>query len=622
MPNSLGPAELLIKYGTKQQCDYYLPRLAKGIDIPCFALTGPNAGSDAASIPDSGIVCHQKVDGKEVLGIRLNWNKRYITLSPVATIIGLAFRMFDPENLLGKGEDIGISCALVPATTPGVVTGRRHFPLNSAFMNGPTQGKDVFVPMSALIGGEKMAGQGWRMLMDCLSAGRAISLPSSACAGGQLAALTSGAYARVRQQFNQSISHFEGIEEPLSRIAGNAYIIDAGLSLATSAIDAGHKPAVAGAILKYHTTERARSIGIDAMDIHGGKGICLGPKNYLGRGYQSAPISITVEGANILTRSLIIYGQGAIRCHPYVFDVMESIRAKNEKRFDASFWGHASFIMANLTRSLIYGFTDAHGSHAPKSSMRRYYQLINRYSSNLALMSDYAMAIMGGALKRREKISARLGDILSKLYLACAVLKRFHEDGEPISDSVLVQWSCEQLLYECEEAMANIITNFPGRAAGLILRLIVLPLGRRRKQPSDSLGACVAQLLVKDCDTRDRLTQDVFKEVLATSPVGSLEQGFLKICLATDLEAVLMQAWKKGKLFKLTALERIDEALDKSLITKKQAEILHEAEQARQAIIAVDDFDSKDLQRIVVAKPMKKTAEAKAIKRRAQEILD
>lgn len=602
VPNSLGPAELLIKYGTEEQKDYYLPRLAQGIDIPCFALTGPNAGSDAASIPDTGVVCKKNIDGKPVLGILLNWNKRYITLSPIATVIGLAFRMFDPENLLGKGVDIGISCALVPAKTPGVVTGRRHFPLNTAFMNGPTQGKDVFIPLSALIGGEKMAGQGWRMLMECLSAGRAISLPSSACSGGQVAALTSGAYARVRQQFNQSICQFEGIEEPLARIAGNTYIIDAGLSLAASAIDAGHKPAVVGAILKYHTTERARSLAMDAMDIHGGKGICLGPNNYLGRGYQSAPISITVEGANILTRSLIIFGQGAIRCHPYVFDEMESIRAKDIHGFDLSFWGHASFIMANLTRSIVYGLTDARASHAPQSSLRRYYQLINRYSSNLALMADYAMAIMGGALKRREKISARLGDVLSKLYLVSAVLKRFHDDGEPEADKPLAEWSCEQLLYECEEAIANIIVNFPGKAARTLLRLLVLPLGRKRKLPSDALGSTVAQLLTKNCETRDRLTKDVFKEASATAPIGILEQGFLRVCLAENLESKLMKAWKKDELTKLTAVERIEEALEKSMITDKEAAILREAEHARQAIIAVDDFDNSDLQRVPAKK--------------------
>lgn len=616
VPNSLGPAELLLKYGTQEQRDYYLPRLAKGIDIPCFALTGPNAGSDAASIPDSGIVCRQKVDGREVLGVRLNWNKRYITLAPVATVIGLAFRMFDPDNLLGKGEDIGITCALIPAETPGVVIGRRHFPLNAAFMNGPTQGKDVFVPMSAIIGGEKMAGQGWRMLMECLSAGRVISLPSSACGGAQLSALTCGAYARIRQQFNQSISQFEGIEEPLARIAGNAYIIDSGLRMGIAAVDQGQKPAVVGAILKYHTTERARGIGIDAMDIHGGKGICLGPKNYLGRGYQSAPISITVEGANILTRSLIIFGQGAIRCHPYVYAEMESIRENDVKAFDRAFWGHASFIMANFVRSIIYGFTDGRGGRVPKSTMKRQYQLLNRYSSNMAFMTDYAMAIMGSTLKRREKISARMGDILSKLYLISAVLKRFHDDGEPASDRPLVQWSCEQLFYECEEAMANIIANFPGRAARLFLRCLLLPLGRRRKLPADELGAKLAQILTQVGPARDRLTQDLFKEDIPGCAVGNLEAGFIKICAVEALEQRLMQAWKKGELQALTAMQRIEEALEKGMFTEQEAVLLREAEQLRQDIIAVDDFAGKDLQRNTA----KDTSQAKAVHKEKENV--
>jgi len=391
VPNSLGPAELLLKYGTDAQKNYYLPRLAIGLEIPCFALTGPNAGSDAASIPDTGIVCYETVNGENVLGVRLNWNKRYITLCPVATVIGLAFRLFDPDNVLGKGTDVGISCALIPAHTPGVISGRRHFPLNTAFMNGPTQGKDVFVSIDCLIGGADMAGHGWRMLMECLSVGRAISLPSSASGGSQAVALATSAYARIRKQFNQPIARFEGIEEPLARIAERVYIIDAALTMTVAAIDNGAKPPVAGAIVKYHTTERSRQISLDAMDIIGGKGICLGPNNYLGRGYEGAPIAITVEGANILSRCLIIFGQGAIRCHPYVFPEMESIRQQNLKGFDEAVWGHIGFTLANFTKSLLFIFTDGHFTKAPKGPVTRYYQLIHRYSSNLAFLSDYAM---------------------------------------------------------------------------------------------------------------------------------------------------------------------------------------------------------------------------------------
>lgn len=406
VPNSLGPAELLLKYGTEEQKNYYLPRLADGREMPCFALTAPNAGSDAASITDTGIVCKGLWKGKKVLGLKLNWNKRYITLCPIATVIGLAFKMFDPENILGKGVDLGITCALIPSDTKGVVTGRRHFPLNTAFLNGPTQGKDVFIPLDFIIGGADMAGHGWRMLMECLSAGRAISLPSSASGGSQAVALGTGAYARIRKQFNQPIGKFEGIEEPLARIASNTYLIDAALTMAASAIDLGAKPSVAGAILKYHTTERARHTVIDAMDIHGGKGICLGPNNYLGRGYQGSPIGITVEGANILSRSLIIFGQGAVRCHPYVFAELESIRKKDLEAFDKAFWGHVGFIFTNFTKSLVFAWTDARLTSAPSSVLKRYYQLAHKYSTYLAFLADFSMVVLGGALKRREKLSS------------------------------------------------------------------------------------------------------------------------------------------------------------------------------------------------------------------------
>ncbi|MFI4919924.1 MAG: acyl-CoA dehydrogenase, partial [Legionellales bacterium] len=470
VPNSLGPAELLLKYGTDAQKNYYLPRLACGLDIPCFALTGPNAGSDAASIPDTGIVCYEKQHGENVLGIRLSWDKRYITLCPVATVIGLAFRLFDPENLLGKGEDIGITCALIPAQTPGVKKGRRHFPLNTGFLNGPTQGQDVFISIDCLIGGADMAGHGWRMLMECLSVGRAISLPSSAVGAIQSAALASGAYARVRKQFNTSIGKFEGIEEPLARIAGNAYMTDAALMMTVAAIDQGEKPSVAGAILKYHTTERARQVGQDAMDIHGGKGICLGPHNYLGRSYQASPISITVEGANILTRNLIIFGQGAIRCHPYVYREMKSIANNDISAFDSAFWGHVGFVFSNALQSLIFSFTDGRLTSAPKGQMRRNYQLIHCYSSKLAFLADFSMMALGASLKRREKISARLGDILSYLYIASAVLRRFKQEGESQADVPLVDWCCLDLFYACEQSIQDIIANYPVRWARLVLK--------------------------------------------------------------------------------------------------------------------------------------------------------
>ena len=597
VPNSLGPAELLLKYGTEEQKNYYLPRLANGREIPCFALTGPNAGSDAASIPDQGIVCYQSVNGQEVLGMRLTWNKRYITLCPVATVIGLAFRLFDPENLLGKGYDVGISCALIPANTPGVIKGRRHFPLNTAFLNGPTQGKDVFVPIDTLIGGPNMAGCGWRMLMECLSVGRAISLPSSASGGSQTAALGSGAYARVRKQFNQPIGNFEGIEEPLARIAGNTYMIDAALTMTAAAIDHGAKPSVAGAILKYHTTERARQVAIDAMDIHGGKGICLGPNNYLGRGYQGAPISITVEGANILSRSLIIFGQGAIRCHPYVLKEIESVRDQDLQKFDQAFWGHVGFFFANFTKSMLFIFTNGRLIKAPSGTTQRYYQLIHRYSSNLAFLADFSMIMLGGELKRKEKLSARLGDLLSSLYLASAVLKRFHQDGEPAGDLPIVEWACQQLLYESALAIQGVIANFPSKSARIFLKLVLQPFGILSHKPSDKLGQQVARLLTEPSQTRDRLTRLVFCEASENCPLGKVEEAFLKICVAELLEKKVSRAIKANKLHKLTLLEQIDEAVACAVLTKQEAQCLREAELARQEAIAVDDFSHNDLAR-------------------------
>lgn len=597
VPNSLGPAELLLKYGTQTQKSYYLPRLATGEEIPCFALTSPDAGSDAASIADQGIVCYQEINGEQILGISLTWNKRYITLCPVATLIGLAFRLFDPDNILGQGHDVGISCALVPANTPGVVHGRRHFPLNMAFLNGPTSGKNVFVPIDYLIGGRDMAGHGWRMLMECLSAGRAISLPSSASGGAQAAALATGAYARVRKQFQQPIARFEGIEEPLARITGNTYIIDAALTMAAASIDQGEKPSVAGAILKYHSTERARQIVLDAMDVHGGKGICLGPNNYLGRGYQGVPIGITVEGANILSRNLIIFGQGALRCHPYVFREIDSIQQGNLTQFDEAFWGHIGFFFTNFIRTILYIFTNGRGTNAPKTPEKRYYQLIRRFSCNLAFLADFSMIMLGRSLKRKEKISARLGDILSYLYLASAVLKRFHDDGHPVDDRPLVDWCCQHLFYEISVAIEGIITNFPGRWTRVFLKTLLQPLGIKCKIPSDQLGHQLAQILTEPNETRTRLTRLVFSEAHENCPLGRLEDTFHRVVIASSLEKKVIQAVKNGTLKSLSFIEQIKEATRLEILTPVEAQELQEVELARQAVIAVDDFSFEDLER-------------------------
>lgn len=598
VPNSLGPSELLLKYGTKSQKDYYLPRLADGREIPCFALTSPTAGSDAASITDKGIVCTKEINGISVLGVTLNWSKRYITLCPVATVIGLAFKLYDPDNLLGKGESIGISCALIPADTKGVTRGRRHFPLNAAFMNGPTQGRDVFIPLDNLIGGKEMAGHGWQMLMECLSAGRSISLPSSASGSVQFAAMVSGAYARIRRQFNRSIADFEGIEEPLARIAGNTYIIDAALTMAASAIDGGARPAVVGAILKYHTTERARQVSLDTIDIHGGKGICLGPSNYLGRGYQGSPIAITVEGANILTRSLIIFGQGAIRCHPYVLRELESIKVGDVLAFEEAFMSHTGYFLSNMAKSLVFTFTGAYGTKVPNSRVKHAYQLILKYSANLGFLADISLMLMGEQLKRKEKISARLGDMLSNLYLVSAVLKRYHEDGEPEADLPLIQWCCQNLFHALDEAILGIIDNFKGRGIRILLRLLLNPLGKAHKSPSDALGRKVALLISTPTETRTRLTHAVFKEVHPNNPAGFVEATFLQCCAVEEYQKRVLQAVKEGKLHTLTFLEQIDEAKTLGLLSEEEALQLQNAENARLQVIAVDDFSHKELQKL------------------------
>jgi acyl-CoA dehydrogenase len=466
VPNSLGPAELLVHYGTEAQKDHYLPRLARGEDVPCFALTGPRVGSDAAAIPDTGIVCRGSWQGEQVIGLKLNFSKRYITLAPVATVVGLAFRMYDPEQLLGTQADLGITCALIPRDTAGLEIGLRHFPLNIPFQNGPLRGHDVFVPLDCIIGGPKMAGQGWRMLVEQLSVGRCISLPSNATGGAKAAIFATGAYARIRRQFNTPVGRFEGVEQVIARMVGLTYTMDAARSVTTAAIDAGARPAVPAGILKYHVTELARRVADDAMDVHGGKGICLGPRNYLGRGYQSIPIAITVEGANILTRSLIIFGQGAIRCHPFVLREMNAARNPDRKQglkeFDAALFAHIGFALSNAVRSLVMALTFARFSKAPDTGpTRRYYQHIQRFSASFAFATDVTMLVFGGYLKKKESISARLGDVLSAMYLASMVLKHHEDQGQPPEDLPVVEWACRQLLYQAQEQLHSVAAQLP-----------------------------------------------------------------------------------------------------------------------------------------------------------------
>lgn len=598
VPNSLGPAELLLHYGTEEQQQHYLPRLARGEEIPCFGLTGPEAGSDAGSMPDTGIVCKAEYEGKkDVLGIRLNWEKRYITLGPVATLLGLAFKLYDPEHLIGDTEELGITVALIPTDTPGIEIGRRHFPLNIPFQNGPNTGKDVFIPMDKIIGGVERVGQGWKMLMESLAAGRSISLPSLSAGAGKLVSRATGGYARIRKQFKTPIGRFEGVEERLARIAAYTYRMDATREMTCGAVDMGEKPSVVSAIAKYNLTETMRTVVNDAMDIQGGAAICMGPRNFIGRMYQAIPISITVEGANILTRSLIIFGQGAVRCHPYVLDEMQAVSDKDEKaglvRFDKALFGHIGFTMSNIARTFFLGLTGARFVKTPVSGTeRRYYQQLTRMSSAFALLADMSMLALGGALKRKEKLSGRLADILSHLYLASACLKKFNDQSRPEDDLPLLHWACEDSLYTIQQSIAELLRNFPIRPAAWILQILIFPYGRVFKQPSDALGQNVANLLLQPSIARNRLTEGIYIPSDTKEPLGRIDAALKKVIIAEPIEKTLNKAIRDGIIQSQTKEEQLEDAVSVNIITNEQASLVKEAMAARRDVITVDDFDS------------------------------
>ncbi len=620
VPNSLGPAELLLAYGTDEQKQRYLPGLAAGTEIPCFALTSPQAGSDAAALIDSGIVCKGKWQGKTITGIRLTWNKRYITLAPVATVLGLAFKLYDPDHLIGDTEEYGITAALIPTDTPGVEVGRRHYPLTVPFQNGPTSGKDVFVPLDYIIGGAEMAGKGWKMLVELLSVGRAITLPSSAAGGGQAAAYATGAYARIRKQFNLPIAMFEGVGEALTRIAGHTYIMNAAVAVTAGAIDQGEKPAVPSAILKYHCTELGRKVGNDAMDVHGGKAIMMGPKNYIGRGYMAAPIAITVEGANILTRSLIIYGQGAIRCHPFVLRELQA--AANEDHdtglieFDDALFGHIGYAISNMARSFFLALTHAKFSKVPLNTpTRRYYQNINRYSAAFALASDFAMLTLGGGLKKRELLSARLGDVLSSIYLASCVLKHFENQGRRATDLPLVEWSVRTLMYDAQEALHSFLRNLPNRWVARMLRIFIFPRGRTYSAPADEIGNAVAELITSSGEARERLSEYAYTTLEPGNPLGLLQEALELAETNAPLEKRLNQARKEGLVASEYLGRQIDEAERAEVINAQEAVALRDYHAKVSALLDVDDFAPEELGRQSAGpseKPSRKAAKRKA----------
>ncbi len=619
VPNSLGPAELLLHYGTEQQKDYYLPRLADGREIPCFALTGPHAGSDAGAIPDTGIVCTGEHEGRQVTGLRLNWEKRYITLGPVATVLGLAFKAFDPDGLLGGDEELGITCALIPVTTPGVEIGRRHFPLNAAFQNGPNSGKDVFVPMDFVIGGQDNIGNGWRMLVESLSVGRGISLPGVAVAAGKVCSRYTGAYAHVRKQFNTSIGKFEGVEEALARIGGHTYMMEAGRLLTLSALDSGEKPSIITAILKCYNTEQMRQVLNDAMDIHGGRGISMGPSNYIARAYQTIPLGITVEGANILTRSMIIFGQGAIRCHPYLVREMEAAMLEDgvaaELAFDRALGGHLEYVLTNFCRAFVYGLSGSHLAPSPQAGrIGTYYQRLSQMSAAFAVIADLVLMILGGSFKRKEKLSGRFADALSYMFYASAALKKFDADGQPRSDLPLVEWSAKYCLFQVQAALDEILRNFPIKWLGVALRHTIFPLGLSLRQPNDALGHRVASLLIRPGAARDNLTQGIYISDDPDDITGCLEHGLEDVVEAEPLARGLRhdQLTQDARDSFSQWVDRLREA---DHVSDAEAELLLQARAATDRVVRVDDFAPDEM--LTGGAAPEKAANRRAVEKRA-----
>jgi len=565
VPNSLGPGELLIKYGTEEQKNHYLPRLASGKEIPCFALTAPLAGSDATSIPDTGVVCKGMWEGKEIIGMRLNFSKRYITLSPIATLVGLAFKRQDPDHLIGDIDDYGITCALLPHDVEGIRIGRRHLPVGDAFLNGPIEGKDVFVPLDTIIGGPEMAGKGWRMLVNCLSVGRCITLPTGGAAYAKRVIMGTTAYTSLRRQFGVQLKGFEGIQKPLARMAGLAYIINAARTHTIQSVDRGEKPSVPSAIIKYHCTEMARQCVIDAMDIHGGKAVMKGPKNYIVSGYESIPVAITVEGANILTRNLMIFGQGATRSHPYVLKEMElgQKEATDEviSEFDDVLFQHIGYSITNAVRAISYALTGSYiHSNPGHPRLARYYAHLSRFSAAFALIADISMLSLQAKLKFMEMLSARMGDLLSDLYLASMVIKHYENDGCPEEDFPIVQWALEYLIHDYQEAFRGIVQNYPNRALGLSLKALVFPLGMHFTPPSDALEKKVVDVITRNSAARDRLIDGLYMEDSDNNPLAHVNTVFLESLELEPVNDKIRQAQKDKTLPKLQGPALIDAA--------------------------------------------------------------
>ena len=594
VPNSLGPGELLQHYGTDEQKAHYLPRLAKGIDIPCFALTEPDAGSDATSIKSEAIVMEKKVGGKKILGLNLTLDKRWITLSPVATLVGLAVVLKDPDGLLNGVGDEGITCLLIPHDAENLEIGNRHLPAEQPFMNGTIRGKNIFVPITSIIGGQEKAGHGWQMLVECLSIGRSISLPALGAASSSVSYLTTGAFARIRRQFNLEIAQFEGIEEKLAEIAGLTYLVSANRLLTVAAVNEGKKPSVASGIAKYFNTELARVVINDAMDVHGGRTVVVGPRNYLFNYYQGIPISVTVEGANIMSRNLLIFGQGSMACHPFVRDEFYAVTQGNKAAFRELIWQHAFYYMQNKAKAVCTAWTGGIFISAPKNALKREYQRLARLSYAFAWLADLSLMYLGGDLKRKERLSARLADGMSYLYLAMAALRYFQANGEDADQRMHAKWAVTYCFYHAQKSMIAFCQNFPSRIIGLLLRVTAFPFGQSMRYPSDKLDHQLAQLMTKNNSFREMLVQSVYLSGDPKQPIDKMEHA-VQLIIANAERYGKINDLKRFKSIYLT--EKLAEKVSKGELTQEDMDALVEVEQARWDAIQVDEFSSDDMKK-------------------------
>ena len=596
VPNSLGPGELLEKYGLPEQKEKYLHRLASGQDVPCFALTGVHSGSDAGGMRDIGVITKGMHEGREVLGVRLSFDKRYITLAPIATLVGLAFLLKDPDNHLGRGEDIGITLALIPHDHPGLDIGRRHYPARQAFMNGPVRGKDMFIPMDFLIGGTEYAGQGWRMLMECLSTGRAISLPAIGTTSIKQTLRATSAYARIRRQFGIPVGIMEGVAEPLGEMVKRAYMFEATRRLTASMVDEGQRPAVIAGLLKYTTTEAMRDSMDDAFDIQGGRAIQDGPGNYLFGAYQALPVAITVEGANILTRTLMTFAQGVLRAHPYLLSEIQAAQNKNKKAglaaFDLAFGGHTKFMLRNIVASFLHGLTNGAFASTPNEGpMARWYRRLHRYAQDFALVADWTTVVLGGALKRKQKLSGRMADLLGELYLMSATLKRFDEEGRIEEDRELVEAIMTDRVATIERLFGEVFANFPNPVFANAMRFLCFPLGRHARRASDRVNYRFARAVLRPGAFRDRLTTGVYISNDPDDVTGVLEDAFTKVTEAEEIEARFIKAARKGVFERRLDRDAIDDAVAAGVLNGNEAGIMRAADEATERAVHVDDFD-------------------------------